>query len=69
MWAYSNVAYTLLGNVVERVSGRSYAEYLHENILSPCRMEGADVGDTEPALAKAALAYWGGEARDPLRSP
>lgn len=38
-FSYSNEAYGLLGLLIERVSGRSYAEYVHDHILKPCQME------------------------------
>jgi CubicO group peptidase (beta-lactamase class C family) len=38
---YSNLAFGLLGEVVARVSGRSYAEYLRTQILDPLGMSGA----------------------------
>jgi len=34
-FAYSNFGYCVLGRVIEQVSGRSYAEYVQERILSP----------------------------------
>jgi CubicO group peptidase (beta-lactamase class C family) len=36
---YSNVAYSLLGIVVERLSGRGYEEFLREELLLPLGME------------------------------
>jgi D-alanyl-D-alanine carboxypeptidase len=37
-WAYSNYGMVLLGALVERVSGRSYYEYVAENIYKPAGM-------------------------------
>lgn len=34
-WAYSNTAYILLGLVVARASGRSYAQFLRERLFAP----------------------------------
>lgn len=38
VFSYSNDGYGLLGLIIERVSGRSYTDYITENILIPCGM-------------------------------
>jgi CubicO group peptidase (beta-lactamase class C family) len=38
-WHYSNLAFSLLGEVVARVSGRAAEEYLDEHVLRPLGME------------------------------
>ena len=38
-YAYSNVGYSLLGIIVERVSGMSYERYLHDSLLVPAGLE------------------------------
>ena len=35
MFAYSNIGYTLLGIIIERITGLSYVEYIKENIAKP----------------------------------
>jgi CubicO group peptidase (beta-lactamase class C family) len=37
-WKYSNLAYQLLGEVVARVSGTSFTEYVRQQILDPLAM-------------------------------
>ncbi|MDX6365060.1 MAG: hypothetical protein QOK30_136 [Nocardioidaceae bacterium] len=37
-FAYSNANYEVLGELVERLSGQSYAAYLHEHVLAPLDM-------------------------------
>lgn len=37
-WAYSNSGYYLLGMVVEEVSGRTYAEYLAQELFEPLEL-------------------------------
>ncbi|MGY6211416.1 serine hydrolase domain-containing protein [Cytobacillus firmus] len=38
-FSYSNDAYALLGTIIERVSGKSYEQYVYDHILSPCGMK------------------------------
>jgi CubicO group peptidase (beta-lactamase class C family) len=38
---YSNVGYDLLGLVIERVSGRSFERYMHEDVFAPLGMTSA----------------------------
>jgi CubicO group peptidase (beta-lactamase class C family) len=38
VYSYSNLGVTLLGDVIERVSGKSYASYMDESILGPIGM-------------------------------
>ena len=54
-YEYSNYGFGLLGRIVERVSGRSYREYLESEILRPLGMTSSTL---EPAEAKdAAVGY------------
>ncbi len=34
-WKYSNLAYSLLGEVISRLSGKPYIEYVHDEIIGP----------------------------------
>ena len=34
-WKYSNLAFGLLGEVISRVSGTEYVEYMHANVIDP----------------------------------
>ena len=36
---YSNTGYTLLAMIIEKITGKSYAEYVKENIFDVCGME------------------------------
>jgi len=37
-WEYSNSGYFLLGYIIEKITGKTYAEYLDENIFKPLGM-------------------------------
>jgi CubicO group peptidase (beta-lactamase class C family) len=54
-WGYSNGGYVLLGAVIERVSGRSYADYVREHVYRPAGMSQTDAAaldGIEPNLAE-----------------
>ncbi len=49
--AYSNVGYGLLGHLIARVSGKSYADFLKDGLFRPTGMATANVGDPMGKLA------------------
>ena len=48
---YSNSGYILLGHIVERASGKPYADFVRENIFQPLGMKNTDL-DTNSAIVK-----------------
>jgi CubicO group peptidase (beta-lactamase class C family) len=60
-YEYSNVGFSLLGIIVELVSGKSYEDFLYEALFKPAGME--RTGYLRPKYAKSELAvgYRGGE--------
>ncbi|HEY0113992.1 MAG TPA: serine hydrolase domain-containing protein [Allosphingosinicella sp.] len=56
-WAYSNGGYNLLGIVIERASGKSYAEFLRTEIFEPLGMRNSGYDDGKAVLAKRADGY------------
>jgi CubicO group peptidase (beta-lactamase class C family) len=48
-WHYSNLAYALLGQVVERVSGSPFRQYVEERLLQPLGLARTTWGPTPPA--------------------
>lgn len=54
-YSYSNAGYSLLGIIVENVSGQSYEKYLHENLFKPSGM--LKTGYRIPAWEKDKVAH------------
>jgi CubicO group peptidase (beta-lactamase class C family) len=48
-WAYSNWGYALVGEVIERLSGKTFAEYLKEKIFDPLGLKNTTVNLVDPA--------------------
>jgi len=44
-YLYSSYGYTLLGAIIEKVTGKSYHEYMKENIWLPTKMTNTDIED------------------------
>lgn len=47
-FAYNNIAYMILGFVIEKVSGKSYSEFLRDEVFRPLGMK--DTGCEEPGM-------------------
>jgi D-alanyl-D-alanine carboxypeptidase len=57
--AYSNYGFVLLGALVEQVSGKSYYDYLRENIFLSARMTNTDaVPETDPVPDRSMGYMW-----------
>ena len=54
---YSNLAFSLLGEVVARVSGRPYVEYIRAEILEPLGMDSSGFALSKDLRARAATGY------------
>ena len=55
LYEYSNVGYSLLGIIIELVSGKSYEEFLNEHLFAPAGMK--RTGYLMPEWDKAVLAH------------
>ncbi len=56
-WAYSNSNYFLLGLIIEKVSGQTYADFLKTNILTPLHMDATGYDINAEVLSHRALGY------------
>ena len=58
---YSNSGYTLLTEIVKRVSGKSFSEFAKENIFNPLGMENTFVYDDNEKIVKNRAYSYGNE--------
>ena len=56
-FSYSNSGYFLLGVIIEKVTGKSYAEVLKANILAPAQLQNTGYDLAGPILPKRAAGY------------
>jgi len=54
---YSNGGYILLGAIIEKVTGKSYYDYVRENIFKPAGMTNTDSFETDKMPANTANGY------------
>lgn len=58
---YNNSGYYLLGLIIEKVSGNTYAEYLRKNIFAPLGMNNTDLDDRQTIIKNRASGYYLGK--------
>lgn len=56
-WQYSNTGIMVLGKVIEIVSGRSYFDYVRENIYKPAGMTNTDCYELDKVNTNLAIGY------------
>ena len=56
-YQYSNSGYTLLGKIIEQVTGLTYFEYIRQHILLPARMYKTDALELDEAQPQMATGY------------
>jgi CubicO group peptidase (beta-lactamase class C family) len=56
-WKYSNTGYVLLGMIVEKISGQSYADFLRTNIFEPLGMRDSGYDRARDILKERASGY------------
>ena len=66
-WRYSNSNYYVLGMILEKVSGKKYADFLEERIFHPLGMMATRVNDMTDIIPNRATGYhWLGEDADKM---
>ncbi|MCC9065743.1 serine hydrolase [Flavobacterium piscisymbiosum] len=56
--AYSNIGYYLLAQIIEKVSGQSYAAYLKQNVFDKAKMYNSGVSTNDEIVAKMTQRYY-----------
>lgn len=56
-FAYSNVGYVILGQLIERISGTSFEQYIRENILKRLKLQPEEMGFTIANISQHAKGY------------
>ncbi|MCB9234404.1 MAG: serine hydrolase [Bacteroidia bacterium] len=59
--SYSNPGYTILGYLIEKISGESYEDFLQKEVLTPLQMENSTLKNTPESIQKLATGYEGKE--------
>ncbi|HEY6230679.1 MAG TPA: serine hydrolase domain-containing protein, partial [Pyrinomonadaceae bacterium] len=61
-WNYSNSGYVLLGYLIEKISGQSYAEFVQQNIFTPLGMKDSGYDSNSAIIAHRAAGYTPGNS-------
>jgi CubicO group peptidase (beta-lactamase class C family) len=56
-WNYSNSGYVLLGYLIEKISGQSYAGFVQENIFTPLGMKDSGYDSNSAIIERRAAGY------------
>jgi CubicO group peptidase (beta-lactamase class C family) len=67
-WRYSNSGYTLLGYLIERISGQSYAQFLQQNIFDPLGMKDSGYDSNAAIIYRRAEGYTPGPDGKPVNA-
>lgn len=50
-WKYSNLAFAVAGQLVEKITGQRWADYVQSHIIKPLGMDGTSIDTPDPLLA------------------
>lgn len=56
-WQYSNAGFTVLGLIIEKISGQNYFDYVWENIFKPAGMNNTDSFERGAKVENLAIGY------------
>ncbi len=60
--AYANTEYIILGKIIEKVTGKSFAKVLQKEILSPLKMKNSGLADSKKSVSGLVKSYTQDEA-------
>jgi len=61
-WSYSNSGYVLLGYLIEKISGQTYQNFIHENFFKPLGMNNSGYDSNSEIILHRASGYTSGPA-------
>src|ERR1041385_1624532 len=61
-WNYSNSGYVLLGYLIEKISGQSYADFVQQNIFTPLGMKDSGYDSNSAIIVHRAAGYAPGKS-------
>jgi D-alanyl-D-alanine carboxypeptidase len=56
-WRYNNSGYFLLGTIIEKLSGKTYGQYLQDEFFTPLGLKGTVYCDQAPIIKRRAQGY------------
>jgi CubicO group peptidase (beta-lactamase class C family) len=60
-WSYVNMGFLMLGYLVEKLSGQTYAGFVHDNIFKPLGMNDSGMTSNVDITPHRATGYWPGD--------
>jgi CubicO group peptidase (beta-lactamase class C family) len=65
---YSNSGYVLLGYLIEKISGQTYAQFLQDNIFKPVGMTGSGYDSNSALIPRRAAGYSARQGGPPVNA-
>jgi CubicO group peptidase (beta-lactamase class C family) len=56
-WQYSNAGFIVLGDIIQKVSGQSYFDYVREHVYKPADMHNTDAYEMDRPVPNLAIGY------------
>jgi CubicO group peptidase (beta-lactamase class C family) len=56
-WNYNNTGYVMLGYIIEKITGKPYEDYIHQNLFTPAGMTNSFYGSEAKIIRNRAKGY------------